>query len=154
MSKRIKIIAGTTSVVLLGFLRDYLFYNINWIYLTLVNGRMNGARKEFYFLLEWTPQEINILKFILTGVFIILFLYMTLLTIRIAVQSKKNDRIVMTTFLIPGLLAVLLSGIGKLTGLYTELYGAIHALMTFIQSFIPLMILGLLFSFLPTGKSN
>lgn len=152
MSKKIKIGLSITTVVLLGFLRDYLFYNINWVYLTLVNNRMNQARKEFYFLLDWSPAEINVLKFFLTGIFILLFFIFTTLTLKLLQGIQWNNRILIGTFLIPGLCAVILAGIGKLTGTYHELYGAIHTLMSFIQSFLPLMILGLLFSFLTGAK--
>jgi hypothetical protein len=152
MSKKVKIATGIVSVILLGFLRDYLFYNINWIYLTLVNGRMNQARDEFYFLLNWTPDEINVLKFVLTGVFILLFYLVTAITLRWLFELNWKNRILLGIFIIPACVAMILVGIGKMTGFYAEFYGAIHALMTFIQSFLPLMILGLLFSFLPEEK--
>ncbi|MGB1104257.1 MAG: hypothetical protein ACPG21_11590 [Crocinitomicaceae bacterium] len=154
MTRKTSLIIGAITVILIGFLRDYLFYNINWIYLTLVNGRMNAARDEFHFLLEWTPHQINILKFVLTGVFILLFFLTTFITLRNAFKNKKNNRIIIATFLIPGLIALLLAAVGKLSGFYEELYGAIHALTTFIQSFIPIIVLGLVFSFLPAEKSQ
>ena len=149
MSKNLKLILSVLGMVGIGYLRDYLFHNINWIYLTLVNGRMNAAREEFHFLLEWTPGEINVLKFFLTGFFVLLFLLITYLIIRFYFGKKEYERIVVWTFVVLTGGALLLAGFGKLTGLYNQLYGAIHALMTLVQSFIPLVFLGLIFAFFP-----
>ena len=154
MSKKVKVGIGIILVILLGFLRDYLFYNINWIYLTLVNNRMNQARDEFHFLLSWSPAKINVLKFILTGIFILLFYLITALTLKWLVHLKWNNKILLGVFIIPATIALILAGIGKLTGSYTELYGAIHSLMTFIQSFLPLMLLALVFLFLPAERAK
>lgn len=154
MSKNVKLILAVLGIIGVGYLRDYLFYNINWIYLTLVNGRMNAAREEFHFLLSWTPGEINVLKFFLTGFFVLLFFLITYLIIRFYFGKKEYQRIVVWTFAVLTAGALLLAGFGKLTGLYNELYGAIHALMTLVQSFIPLVILGLIFAFFPNENKD
>lgn len=154
MSKKTKVIFLTVGIVMLGFLREYLFVNINWIYLTLTNGRMNAARPEFQFLIHWSPTEINILKLGLTFLFSVLFFWVTYLIIKCYYQNKKYNQIVVFTYAGILLIALLLFAVGKLTGYHERLYGPIRTLMGMVQSFMPLMILAILFSFLPQAKDN
>lgn len=154
MSKKTRVLILTFGIVLLGFLREYLFVNINWIYLTLTNGRMNAARPEFQFLIDWSPAEINALKWILTLLFSFLFFGITFFIIKLHFQSKTYNQITALMFAGMLIIALLLFAIGKLTGQYETLYGPIHTIMSMVQSFMPLMILFLLFSFLPHTKSN
>lgn len=154
MSKKTKVIFLTIGIVLLGFLREYLFVNINWIYLTLTNGRMNAARPEFQFLITWSPAEINVLKLGLTFLFSVLFFGVTYLIIKFYYQNKKYNRIVVFTYVGITFIALLLFAAGKLTGQYDSLYGPIRSLMGMVQSFMPLMILVILFRFLPQAKAD
>jgi len=154
MPNRIKAISLTVGIILLGFLREYLFANINWIYLTLTNGRMNSAREEFHFLLNWSPTEINILKFSLTALFCFLFFAFTYLIIKYFFNQKEYNNTVIITYISLLSIAVLLLGFGKATDLYSSLYGAIRTIMGIAQSFMPLMILALVFNFLPHIKDN
>lgn len=154
MSKKIKTILLTIGIVLLGFMREYLFVNINWIYLHLTNGRMNAARQEFYALLEWTPNEILILKWALTFLFSFLFFFFTYIIVKVYFKNKTYNRIVIFTFI--GLLGIsaLLFATGKVFNIYSNLYGAVRTVMGMVQSFMPLMILAVLFNFLPQVKRD
>ncbi len=152
MGQKLKTILLSVGIVLVGFLREYLFYNINWIYLTLVNGRRNAAMKEFYFLLEWSPAEINILKTFLTLLFIVIFCVWSMLILRSAFGSKKHDGIILFTFIAISSVALILAGIGYISGTYSSLYGIIRTLIGIAQSFIPVMILGILIRFLASPK--
>lgn len=155
MSKKIKLILLIVLIILLGFLRDYLFFNINWIYLTLTENRPNQALDEFYFLLEWTPRNINILKWFLTFLFTGLFLLLSVWIIQQFFKNKQFNRITIYAFV--GLIGIcaLLYLIGFVIGLSDNLYGVIRTLMGFAQSFMPLMILYVVFKFLPEqNKSN
>jgi hypothetical protein len=154
MRAKIKAIMLAIGIVLLGFLREYLFDNINWVYLTLTNGRMNSARDEFMFLLEWSPAEIMTLKWILTITFTILFFLLTLLTIKVSFANKTFNRTVIFLFAALFCIAGLLFVIGKITGYGHMLYGPIRTIMGIAQSFIPLMILFVLFKFLPQIKGD
>ncbi|MDA7803436.1 hypothetical protein N8987_02515 [Crocinitomix sp.] len=147
--QKLKITLLTLFILLLGFLRGYLFYNINWIYLTLVNGRMNGARKEFYFLLNWSPTQINSLKLGLTAFFVFTFFLLTYLIIKSSFKNNTFNKITMGCFVALITFSGLFFIIGKGFGIYTELYGIIRTLMGLAQSFMPLMILVLLFRFFP-----
>lgn len=149
MSTKIKLILLIALIILLGFLRDYLFFNINWIYLTLTENRPNQALEEFYFLLEWTPKNINILKWFLTFLFTGLFLLLTVWIIHQFFKNKQFNRITIYAFV--GLIGIcaFLYLIGFAIGLSDNLYGVIRTLMGYAQSFMPLMILYVVFKFLP-----
>ena len=148
MSKNLKLGILIPLIILLGFLRDYFFVNINWVYLTLTINRKNAARPEFYELLEWSTDEILGLKWALTVLFYLLYLGLTLLIIHIA--FKKRSLNILTFLLYVGIFVVsgLLYIIGWITGSSADLYGVIHWLMSMAQSFFPLMFLGIIFKFL------
>lgn len=154
MSKKTKAILLSIGIVLLGFLREYVFININWIYLTLTNGRMNAARDEFMFLVDWSPAEIVILKWTLTLVFSLLFFLITLLTVKIYFANRTFNQIVLFLFAALFSIAGLLFIIDELAGQNNVLYGPIRTIMGLVQSFIPLMILFVLFKFLPQINSE
>ncbi|MBI3133415.1 MAG: hypothetical protein HYZ14_01960 [Bacteroidetes bacterium] len=149
MSVKIKLFILVLGIVLLGFVRDYFFMNINWIFLHLTVGRPNQALDEFHFLLNWTPEEINALKWLLTFLFSGLYLLLTWLIIRICFQNPVYNRITLIAYLALTGLALLLYFISLFTGQSDDLYGVIRTLMGLAQSFMPLMILYLLFKFLP-----
>ena len=154
MSKKAKSIILTIGIVLLGFIRGYLFGNINWIYKTLTEGRMNQARHEFQFMLEWTPLEIEILKWSLTVLFMFLFAWFTFLIVKIYFENKMYNKI--TILLFTGIFAIsaLLYIFGKITGLSGDIYHIVRTLMGLGQSFMPLMILFILFKFFPQMKAE
>ncbi len=154
MSKKAITILLSIGVILLGFLRGYLFDNINWVYLTLTNGRMNSARDEFMFLVDWTPSEILTLKWILTILFSLLFFTLTYLTVKIYFNNKSFNQTVIFLFVALFCIAGLLYITGTITGYNEILYGPIRTIMGMVQSFIPLMILFVLFKFLPQIKSD
>lgn len=137
------------SIVLLGFVRDYFFMNINWIYLNLTNGRPNQALDEFHFLLNWTPGQINTLKWLLTFIFSGSFFLLTYLIIRIQFQNKTYNKITFVVYLLIVSGALGLYFLSFVFGLSDNLYGVIRTLMGIAQSFMPLMILYILFKFLP-----
>lgn len=154
MERKIKLFSLVTLIILLGFIREYFFMNINWIYLTLVNGRRNGALAEFHFLLEWSPAEINFLKTILTGVFALLFMGLTIWIINILFANKKFNKLILFAYVSLMLLALLIFIVGRLFGLSGALYGAVHSIMEIVQSFMPLMIFSVLFKYLNGSKQS
>lgn len=139
-------------VVLLGFVRDYLFGNINWIYLTLTEGRANQALDEFQFLISWSPRDINLLKWGLTFLFTALNLFGTWLIVKLAFNNRLFNRITIVTFLSITCFALLLYTISVFIQPAPNLYGVIRTLMGIVQSFVPLMILFPLFKFLPSQE--
>jgi len=113
---------------------------------------MNQARDEFQFLIEWSPSEILLLKWILTAVFFLLFTSLTYLVIKI--QFENNVYSKATLILFAGIL--LTSGffylIGALFSIQGNVYGIVRTLMGLGQSFMPLMFLFVLFKFFPKNK--
>lgn len=154
MSVKIKVLLLAISIVLLGFVRDYFFMNINWIFLTLTSGRPNQALDEFHFLLNWTPRAINNLKWVLTFVFSGGFFLLTYLVIRIQFQNKTYDKITFVVYLLLVSAALGLYFLSFVFGLSDNLYGVIRTLMGIAQSFMPLMILYILFKFLPALSAS
>ena len=154
VSKKIKLGILIPSIVILGFIRDYFFVNINWVYLTLTINRKNAARPEFYGLLEWSVDEILILKWFLTILFFLIYLGMTLWIIHIGFKKRAYN--ITTLILYAGIFAIsgFLYVIGWATGTGGELYAVIHWLMSLTQSFFPLMILGIIFKFLPHSDED
>lgn len=152
MSKKISVYILFALVILLGFLRDYVFYNINWVYKTLTENRPLQAREEFHFLLEWEPEKIIILKWILTFAFFILFAILTWLVIRKAFRNQLYNKI--TLILFAGILGVsgVLFVVYKLIGSPSSMYAVIRTLMGLGQSFVPLLLLYLTFKFFPKSS--
>ncbi|MEO9530963.1 MAG: hypothetical protein ABJG68_05610 [Crocinitomicaceae bacterium] len=154
MSVKWKSILLTVIIVLLGFIRGYLFGNINWVYKTLTEGRMNQARDEFHFLLDWDPSNIVILKWVLTIIFIGLFSLLSYLIIKIYFKNPTYSRITLLLFAGIFLGSGLLLTIGKLFGISNDIYHIVRTLMGLGQSFMPLMILFILFKFFPQTKAE
>ncbi|MBL7899487.1 MAG: hypothetical protein JNJ99_13195 [Crocinitomicaceae bacterium] len=154
MSAKIKISALVVFIISLGFIRDYFFMNINWILMTITNGRRNQALDEFHFLLNWTPAEINTLKWVLTFGFSALFMSVTYLIIRMSFQNKLFNQITVYGYLGILVFAFGLYFLSFVFGMSDNLYGIIRTIMGIAQSFMPLMILYILFKFLPTSKQE
>jgi hypothetical protein len=154
MNKKLKTSLLVIGIVLAGFLREYLFVNINWIYKTLTERRINQARKEFYFLLEWTPTQINTIKWILTVFFFALFTALTALIIQSIFNNRFYNKITLFSFLAILAGSGFLFVIGYLFGISNSIYHITRTLMGIGQSFMPLMILYVTFKFLPQKTSD
>lgn len=154
MNRKVKLGILIPLIVCLGFVRDYFFMNINWVYLTLTINRKNAARPEFYGLLDWSVDEILALKWLLTILFFLVYLGMTLGIIHLGFKKRSYNLI--TLLLYAGIFAVsgILYVVGWISSTGDDLYGAIHWLMSLTQSFFPLMILGILFKFLPLAQED
>ena len=152
MARRTKLIILSVVIVLLGFLRDYFFYNINWILKTLTENRPNQALPEFHFLLDWSISKIVITKWILTILFFSIFGTLTFLIIKIGFRSKLCNRITLLVFAglfcISGLLFVLYKALGS----PMNIYAIIRTLMGLGQSFVPLILLSITFKFFPLSS--
>ena len=141
-------------VISLGFLRDYLFVNINWVYLHHTIQRRNQARREFDFLLEWTPSEINQLKVVLTLLFYALFMGLTVWVIH-GLFGKRTFNLI-TIGIFAGIFA--LSGILYLIGIatpyYSRFYAVVITMMQTAQSFTPMLLLAVVFKFFPKSENE
>lgn len=154
MSKKLKTWLLLITIILAGFAREYLFANINWIYKTLTEDRMNQARKEFYFLLEWSPKQIELLKWFLTVLFFAVFALISVAIVKLVFNNKLYNKITLLAFF-----AILASSgflliIGYIFGISDSIYNITRTLMGIGQSFMPLMILFVTFKFLPQKTSD
>lgn len=154
MSKKARLIVLVILIVSLGFLRDYFFMNINWIYLNLTTGRPNQALNEFHFLLNWSVAAIELLKWVLTVLFTLLFFGLTYLIIRVSFSNKFYNQVTIGAFAALFIISGVFYTIGYLTGTLNKLYDIVRTLMGIGQSFMPLMILYVLFKFLPDKEPN
>lgn len=154
MIKKVKIGCWILIIILLGFLRGYLFGNINWIYKTLTENRPNQARKEFHALLEWSTSEILILKWSLTFIFFGLFAFLTWYIIRLIFNHQQYSRITLLVFAGILLIAAILYPVYYLLGSPLKIYLIIRTIMGLGQSFMPLMLLIITFKFIPQLPSN
>ena len=154
MSKKLSIILLTIGIIILGFIRGYLFGNINWIYKTLTVNRPNAARHEFYFLLEWDPSSIVILKWILTLLFFFLFGLFTYLIVSVIFKNKLYNKIVIFMYLGMFAISTALYLVGLLFNSSMEFYHLVRTVMGISQSFMPLMILVIIIKFLPQASTK
>ncbi len=154
MSKGLKFGLLLGTIVAMGFIRDFFFDNINWIYLHKTIERPNQAVDFFDFLLNWTVPEIDRLKWILTGLFFLIFMSLTLLIIHLIFAQKFFNRIVIATFCGLLLLSLLFYGLALISGKFSEFYAVVLTLMHLAQSFVPLLVFCVFFRFFPksTGK--
>ena len=155
MSDKAKLCILLPGIIALGFLRDYLFINVNWVTLTMTTGRRLQARHEFYFLLDWPQNQLIILKWLLTFIFFFLFLAVTRWIIQVLYKNRFYNQITIIVFL--GIMGI--SGVLYIIGLlsptlYDNFYGTIINLMHLTQSFIPLLILIIVFKFLPDSQND
>jgi hypothetical protein len=149
MSKRIKLIILSVLIVSLGFLRDYIFLNMNQVMDVVMGNSIYHARDEFQFMLDWSISDFFVAKWAGTFIFFGLYLLFTWLIVKVAFENSTYNKI--TVLVYSGILAVsaVIFGIGYALGHSEEFYGVVHTIMMFGQSFMPLIIFVLLFRFYP-----
>ncbi|MCB9224695.1 MAG: hypothetical protein H6582_10990 [Crocinitomicaceae bacterium] len=154
MPKKIKLIILVTTVVLLGFLRDYFFLNTNDAYKTVQGTQQFHGRDEFEFMLNWSLKKFVAVKWIGTVICFFLFYFLTWLTVKIWFQNSLYSKMAALAYF--GIFAAsgLLFVFGYIFSFSVELYDVIHTIMMFGQSFMPLLILVLLFNYYPKTKEE
>lgn len=134
MSK-LKIVSVTLSLFILGFFREFLFENINGHLHYLWKEESNPYLPDSLFFLENASYwNLYYGKFILILLFSILYLYGSLVLIKLFFKEKLYRKF--TIFFFGGifLLAVLIFAIGFPFGAEHETYGVARKLIEFIQS--------------------
>lgn len=154
MSRKIKLNLLVPGIVALGFLRDYLFENINWIYLTKTINRKNQARKEFYELLEWSNGEIVLLKWSLTLIFFGLFLGISVWIIHLLFSNRFYNKITILVYVAIFVVSGALFFLGNWFGFYDRFYAIVITMMHLTQSFVPLLVLFMVFKFFPKTENQ
>ena len=137
-------------IILSGFGREYIMVNINWIKKHLTQGAPNYSQDFFSPLLKWKPQDIENLKWMLTILFTVYFFVFTYYLLKLIFpENKQYHRIIVIAYLMIIFISSFVYFIGVATGTSNEVYATVRTLMGIGQSFIPLMVLYLLFKFIP-----
>ena len=131
-----------TTLIALGFLRDFVFVNINY-YLKYLSGYTTKNHAHYFtqFLEPFSYQTIYKGKFILTVAFTLVYLLITQLIIHLLYQNKKFRTYTNLTFSIIFVLALFLYGLSQFCGFPQLGYVLSRRLMGFVQSPIVLMLL-------------
>jgi hypothetical protein len=79
---------------------------------------------------------------------------MTLWIVQVLFENKAYNKLIIYTYLILMLTALVLFTLSLALGLESDFYGAVHSLMDIVQSFMPLMIFTVLFTFLNEAKTE
>lgn len=141
-----KKIAGLFGIVFLlmfvGFLRDFMFVNINYELIDIYYKRYEWSPPSFLAVFnDWNYDTLYYFKFFLTGLFTLMYCLITILGIRIAFQDKKYLRITIIAFAIIMGLAFLIY-LSGFAGIDEEVaYTFSRWLMGFVESPLVLMIL-------------
>ena len=136
------IIVFAIMFISLGFLREFLFVNINCqLGFLYYNYEKSCLDKDLYELATWTYDRLMDLKWYLTILFTVLYLFLTLGTLQAIFNEKKC-----LYWTIAGYLGViLLSGFlymgGNILGFPNEGYRMARVCMGVLQSPLPLMVL-------------
>jgi hypothetical protein len=137
-----------------GFGREFVMKNINWVVKYLTQGGGYWSQKMFDPLLNWSLDELSILKWMLTIFFSLYFYGLTVWIVKL--KFPKNQyflRVTTLAFMSLVLISVMLMLVGWTTNTIDILYHIARNLMGVVQSFLPLMVLVLLFKFLPQKKA-
>ncbi len=148
MSKKVKIALLLILIILSGFGRDYIMVNINWIIKHLTLGAPNYAQSFFNPLLHWSHSKLILLKWGLTFVFTTYFFVLTYYTIQLIFNNDKVFlNYVKGFYMILIIIAAIIYGLGYIFNSVDLVYTSTRTIMGVLQSFVPLMMLYLIFKF-------
>ena len=151
--KRI-IIFLVICIILSGFGREYMMKNINWVVKYLTHGGGFWAQSMFKPLLSWSLKELTILKWGLTLLFTLYFYALTFALVKLIFNNKYYSKLTTLTFITIFLISFVVYVFGYLINDIQVIYPTVRNLMGLLQSFIPFMVLYLLFKFIPQKKHN
>jgi len=134
MSK-LKIVVVTLSLFVLGFFREFLFENINGQLYYLWKEESNPYLPKSLFFLDYISYwNLYYGKFILILLFSILYLYGSLVLVKLFFKERLYRKFTMFFFGGIFLLAALIFALGIPFGAEHEAYGISRKLIEFIQS--------------------
>jgi len=135
-----------------GFGRDYIMVNINWVIKHLTLGAPNYAQEFFNPLLKWKTSNLLVLKWGLTIVFSTYFFFITYNLIRLIFNKSVYLSYTKYAYVLMVGVSATLYVLSYFIGVLDYLYPAIRTIMGVVQSFIPFMVLFLMFKFIPKLK--
>jgi len=129
--------------MILGFLRDFLFVNLNYqasktYYHTINDYRISESIR---FLESWSYTKLYYTKWALTILFSSCYALLTLYSIHLVFKSKFYNKLTMYTYLTLLILSFIAFGVGYLSDNLTKGYSIARQMMGWLQSPIILMLL-------------
>ncbi len=125
MKRKFFIVALIVLAIVLGFFRDYIFVSINQ-------------------LIE-TGQDVSghyaILKWVLTGLFSLLYMGITCTLLFFLFQSKKYAWVGISAYTLLIVVAGLVGGVGVVVISFEKIYPFVRSILGFVQSPVVMMIL-------------
>lgn len=138
--RNILILLIVAAYIGVGYLRDFIFININFAIKRMRSGEEFQGHSFMEFLKSFDPSTLFASKFLLTGGFTVLNFLPGALVIFLLFGSRTYIR---WFFLLYGaflLVSLLLYGAGHILGMPQEGYSLARLFMGFLQSPVPLMI--------------
>ena len=122
--------------------------NINWVIKHLTLGSPNYAQPFFNPLLHWSYSKLILLKWVLTLVFTTYFFVLTYYAIQLIFNKNKAClNYVKGFYLLLIIIAAIIYGLGYIFNSVDLVYTSTRTIMGILQSFVPLMMLYLIFKF-------
>ena len=141
-------------IILSGFGREYVMKNINWVVKYLTQGGGFWAQSMFKPLLNWSLKELTFLKWGLTILFTLYFYALTFTLVKLIFNTKYYLKLTTLTFIAIFLISFVVYVFGYMINDVQIVYPTVRNLMGLLQSFIPFMVLYLVFKFMPQKKHN
>ena len=134
---------------ILGFLRDYLFVNINGQLYYLFYQKPNPYLSNYLTILnQFSYKQLFYFKFWLTGVFFLIYLLGSLLVIKTLFKRKNKVLLTMNIYLLVFITSFVIYGIGILFGFGNQAYTISRFMIGWVQSPLALFVIIPAFFFL------
>jgi hypothetical protein len=142
--KNSKLLVLIMLTLVASILRENLALEIN----AIIEGRDYNVANFYFFentLKQYTIAQLSWLKWMLVVVFYAVFLFLSLITIKVAFSSQHYTKATLVLYGVVVLGLVLISIIGWLFNAFDEVYFFLRKIIGFIFTPVPVFILFLLF---------
>ncbi|MGY6561831.1 MAG: hypothetical protein ACXITV_06970 [Luteibaculaceae bacterium] len=146
MTKYLQLVVVIALTLAVGYLRDFIFENINWTIKYVSGGlSINYAHPLFskMGLASVSAGKLELLKWALTLFWIVLSTALSVWAVKIVLEKKQSFfiRLTILAYLLLSALAFALYGFSVLSKLTYELYPMVRAFIGAAQSPLPLLVL-------------
>ncbi len=138
--RNILLVLVAVAYIAVGYLRDFIFVNINFAIKKLRSGAEFQGHSFMEFLKDFDPSTLFASKFLLTAVFTVLNVLLGLGALFLLFRSKIYLRWFLLLYGAVLLLALLSYGVGHLIGSPQQGYSIARLFMGFLQSPVPAMV--------------
>jgi hypothetical protein len=142
MKPWLRIFLPLSLLLALGFLRDFVFLNINDQLYKLYYGNYEFELPASLKSLEnLSYMSLYYLKYFLTGFFVVAYAGLTHWGLKVCLPAKANWKITAMVFMFIFVFAALIFGVGNLLGEENQAYLTARGILGVLQSPVPFMIL-------------